>query len=924
MVEIFTVGGGDYLVNVFNAVATWTGNGGYKSLLQVVLVMGLGLSALTLAFNQDWRSWINWFLGATLIYSCLMVPRLDVHVTDRLNPGLAPAEVDNVPLGLALMASFTSQVGDYLTGSAEVVFGLPGDLNYTTNGMIYGARLYDATRSLRISDPEFAANLDEHFRQCVFYDVLLGRYSMKDLAEASNIWATIAPGSQARAQRFLTRDPSGTVTSGIVTCREAYTALNTQWASLIDEMGTLFGRQLYPNRTAALAKAKLMADLPVAYQYLARVSASASDILKQTLTINAMSQAMHAMAGASGAGAVDVYAQTRADIQTERTYASIASNAMKWVPLLNIVLTVLFYALFPVLFPLFLLPRTGPASLKGYMTGFFYLAAWGPLFVILHMMLMAKGAADVSAAAAGNGLTLATFTGMADVNSDIGVLAGYLIASVPFLAGGVARGALAISSQATSYLNPSQNAAEEAAREASTGNVALGNTSLDNSTVLTRQFAQGTIAPSFAYGAGQTRTVSESGSVETGFAGASFDQVPNSSFPFAPSLGQEFTSRLSTLASEARTNSETISNIAAQSTSNAVTRFNELRDQVSRGSAFENTTGQSSSNSIQTAFSEVDQVSRSLQRQFGLSRRAADDITTAWFVGGEAGVSAGVTNGVTSANAGLKGGGNRTWTDSDIGIASEERGRILGSLQQQSDSRNWSSTRDGFVRTISSTTSGSLSSAANGLSTSLTEAESYTREARRAAEIANRLETQASLFEGRSAAGSLNLSQAYREWGLAEIERNRDYYGPVRFDDIDFQLSAKGQALQGKFVANYADDLKAQIEDKLVLSSGPGISRPDISGEAGVRSGVNVGRSDIYSAPEVDISGIRKEVGAARTSGAQGIEQTQAELQRVTGGARGASADIADQVKEWDGPDEPVTKGQSARPRGRRSRGKSQ
>ena len=88
---------------------------------------------------------------------------------------------------------------------------------------------------------------------------------------------------------------------------------------------------------------------------------------------------------------------------------------------------------------------------------------------------------------------------MADVNSDIGLLAGYLIASVPFLAGGVAKGAMAISHHATSYLNPSQNAAEEAAREASTGNVALGNTSFENSTVLTRQFAQGTIAPSFTF-----------------------------------------------------------------------------------------------------------------------------------------------------------------------------------------------------------------------------------------------------------------------------------------------------------------------------------------------------------------------------------------------------------------------------------------
>ena len=42
-------------------------------------------------------------------------------------------------------------------------------------------------------------------------------------------------------------------------------------------------------------------------------------------------------------------------------------------------------------------------------------------------------------------LELANFTGITDVNADIGLLAGYLIASVPFLAGGVARGAMAIS-----------------------------------------------------------------------------------------------------------------------------------------------------------------------------------------------------------------------------------------------------------------------------------------------------------------------------------------------------------------------------------------------------------------------------------------------------------------------------------------------
>ena len=900
MVEIFTVGGGDYLVNVFQAVAAWTGNGGYKSLLQVVMVMGLALSAITLAFNQDWRAWINWFLGATLIYSCLMVPRLDVRVTDRLNPSLAPATVSNVPLGLALMASFTSQVGDYLTGSAEVVFGLPGDLNYSKNGMIYGARLYDATRSLRISDPEFAANLDEHFRQCVFYDVLLGRYSMKELAESGDIWTTIAPGSQARAQRFLTRDAgSGEVSSTIVTCREVYGALNGQWTSLVDSMGTVFGRQLYPNQTAALAKAKLFADLPVAYQYLTSVSASATDIFKQTLTINAMGQAMHSMSAATGAGNVDVYAQTRADIQTERTYGSIASNAMKWVPLLNIVLTVLFYALFPVLFPLFLMPKTGPIALKGYVTGFFYLAAWGPLYVILHMMLMYKGAADMTAATGANGLSLASFTGMADVNSDIGLLAGYLIASVPFLAGGVAKGALAISHQATSYLNPSQNAAEEAAREASTGNVALGNTSFENSSVMTRQFAQGTVAPSFTYGAQQTRTVSDSGSVTTSFGEASYDQLPNSSYPFTPTLGQEFTSRLSTMASQARANSESYANVAAESTSSAVSKFRELRDQFSKGSSFESASGTSNSYSIQTAFSEVDQASTNLQRQFGLSRRAADDITVSWFLNGEASASAGITNEVASAKIGAKGGRNQSWTDSDVGIASEDRSRIFGSLSQISDSRNWSSTRDGFVRSVSTSSSSSTSSTASGLNSSLTEAQSYIVEARRAEELANRLESQASFFKGESAAGNLNLSQAYRDWGLAEVEDNRDFYGTARFDDTSFQLSPGGQALQIKFIESYAEQLRDGIEDQLVLPAVQPVSRPSISTASSVREPAESGDGVADTAPKVGTVELQNEVKRAQAAGRQAIGGSRSRLDAVTNAAKGASAKAADDVKEW-------------------------
>jgi conjugal transfer mating pair stabilization protein TraG len=900
MVEIFTVGGGEYVVTVLNAVAAWTGAGGYKSLIQVAMVMGLALAVIVLAFNQDWRAWLNWFLGATLIYMCLMVPRMDVHVTDRVNPSLAPATVANVPLGLALMASFTSQAGDYLTRSAELVFGLPDDLNYSKNGMIYGARLLEATRSLRISDPEFAANFDEHVRQCVFYDLLLGRYSMKELSESNDIWATIAPGSAARAQKFLTRQSDDRVTASIVTCREAYTALSGQWAGLIDAMTTRTGRQLYPRQTEALAKAKLLADLPVAYQYLSGVSKSASDIFRQVLTINAMNQAMHGFAGASGTTSIDVFAQTRADIQTERTYSSIAQNAMKWVPILNVVLTVVFYALFPVLFPLFLMPKTGPLALRGYVTGFFYLAAWGPLFVILHMILMFKGASDVAAAGGTSGLSLASFTGMSDVNSDIGVLAGYLVASIPFLAGGVAKGAMAISGQATSYLNPSQNAAEEAAREASTGNVSLGNSNIENSSVFSRQFAQASLNPSIAYGAAQTRGFGESGTQTTSFADAEFANVPTSSYPFTPTLGQDFTSRLSTMASQSRGQSETFSNLAQQSTSSAVTRFNEIRDAYSRSRSNESVSGTGTSDSIGSAFSEVDNASRGLQQQFGLSRRAADDITVSWFLNGDAGIGVKGERGALAGNLGLKGGRNQSWTDSDIGIASEDRSRILGSLKQVSDSRSWTSTREGFLRQTSSSSEAQVSSSASGLTTSLTESQTFTVEARRAEELANRLENQASWYEGANAAGSLNLSQAYREWGMAEIEGNRDYYGPARFDDIGFQMSARGQQLQARFVESFAERLHQEIADDLVLPQASQVIRPEVGSAADVRGSVSLsGTGKNNPQPNGAREDIGAEVQRVQSQGERRVNKVKSYLDSQTRKARGASAEAADDVKKW-------------------------
>src|SRR3546814_20908842 len=90
-------------------------------------------------------------------------------------------------------------------------------------------------------------------------------------------------------------------------------------------------------------------------------------------------------------------------------------------------------------------------------------------------------------------------------------------------------------------------------------------------------FAQGNLAPNIAYGAAQTRGFSDSGTQTTSFPDGEFAAVPNSSYTFTPTLGQDFTGRLGTMASQSRKQTETYANLAQQTTTTEPPRFTEIR-----------------------------------------------------------------------------------------------------------------------------------------------------------------------------------------------------------------------------------------------------------------------------------------------------------------------------------------------------------
>ncbi|MDJ0277648.1 conjugal transfer protein TraG N-terminal domain-containing protein [Sphingomonas sp. 2R-10] len=861
MVEVFTIGGGEYIVNTFNAVAAWTGGGGYRGLLRVVMVIGLIYALLAVAFTMNVRAWLNWFLGSALIYTCLMVPTVTVKVTDRINPSLAPAVVDNVPLGLGITASFTSQIGDWLTRTAETVFTMPSQLSYSTNGMVYGARLLDATRNFQIRDAEFSTNLSSHFKNCVFGDVMLGQKSMTDLAASKDLWASMGPGSAARSQPWVERSGAATESS-IVTCRQAYDMLNNSWHSMIEAHTPLWSKETYPKLSTAVASAKLRADVPIVNQAFLASSANYEAIVRQNTAINAFMMARDGMSGGPGAASIDTFATTRADIQARNTYNSIAQQAMSWVPILNIVLTVVFYAMFPVIFPLFLMPQTGVGALKGYITGFFYLAAWGPLYVILHMICMTRATGAAQGVAEG-GMSLGTYAGIGAVNAETATIAGFMLMSVPFLAAGLAKGAMSISGQATSVLSPAQNAAEAAAAEQTTGNYSYGNTSFANSTSNMRQSNQWSDAPTFSTGGMASSFRHDNGATTTN-NGDGFNVYDTgkaiSNLPFSASVVQ------SAMATESR--QATAAARIADGFEQASRRETQHLEALRNGHTWSNTNsvGFDASSGIRGGTTLDQSVRNNVQQRAGVELREASGAGTSlqktdgntitdagiWAGGINLGIGGSAKAGVGDSNTGagisgkvdVNGGYTRSRTNADTtsvtngsNITHDKTTAATGGTSADRTVGAGTSVQDGDFYQVGRTARSEQSEArTRAIEESQTKINSYNEQARHYRELSQSLEQHASFAESNGFNLTTDLRNDLTRWYDKQNEASPGgNMLPALWQTnlTPVQETARNTAI-AKWASERSDGIERDIQAALSNPALAGMTVPGVASEASV------------------------------------------------------------------------------------------
>lgn len=467
---IAVYGNADLYAECFNAIAATIGSNAYSTLLRIsVLLAGITMLVSFIA-NRDLMLIVKWFGIFYMVIFMLFMPKVTIHVLDRVNGG-SDHPVDNVPLGLAVMASYTSLMGDALTQFLDETFSLPDDLRYTRSGMVMASRLVLSANEFQLTDSEFNNDIQEFMHQCVFYDLLLRKYTVNNLMQADNAWEFIKANT-SKARAFAN---GGNVTP----CQEGANLLGGKWTKMINDVARQYGTRLFPKSKEP--ERELKSKLLASYQYLLNnLSVTTSTIFSQHLMKNIIERGVIRMDGSLDANAaLQTYAYTRGMDQQRATFTSVGDLVGSWIQYFKNAIEIVTYALFIFVVLLSVFPF-GAKVLKNYFITLMWLQCWAPIYAIINLIISFYAKSN-TAGAVTDSLTLESMLSVSQANADMAGLAGYLTLLVPAISWGIVKGM----ESTFGHINHSfgglmQSAVGSGVAEATTGNFSFGNTNMGN------------------------------------------------------------------------------------------------------------------------------------------------------------------------------------------------------------------------------------------------------------------------------------------------------------------------------------------------------------------------------------------------------------------------------------------------------------
>ncbi len=757
--QLYTLGGGQYLNLIFNGVVAIMGNGDYMYLLKIGILLGM-LSVMLRSAYKGALIDLQWLLFAALGFYIAFLPTATVIIDDELDPSQSSV-VNNVPLGLAASAGFSNAVGHWLAQTSEAVFSLPSDMDYTTHGMLFGNKLVDATMRFEITDPRVAGNFAAFWQQCVFYDLLLGKYTLTDLETAPDLWAFIQTNTSV-ARAFSYQPAAGSSTIEI--CHTSANGdLNHDLQAEIPNVENLYGAQLVSAASRSAAIAEFGTAMPIAVQYFSTLSDSESQIISQAILSNSMQRGISAWASQANApAAAQDYALARAEAERRTTYEVMGQLAQKYLPIIQNILQAGIYVVFPLAFILMLMPG-GHRAVLAYAKVLAWITLWPFLFAVIHLaMTVFSAIAANPAVTLANGtkvLSMANYTAFGQVMSDYSLFASYLTVSIPIIAWIMVSGSgHMLASAAQGILSSYEKTAGSAAGEATTGNLSVGNTSFGNA----GWWAQNT-APSMQ--AGYAQMTGGDGIQRKTAAGREFDSMPMSSLPVSMALESSVRGSIQRGAAEATRAARSDSVAESQRIGSQLAELDQLNHQLSRDQGFRDSVSKSSAADFQRSYGETTAMLDKLREGTQLSRNETAQLMFNSGAGLSGNLGVGVPGGLPvqgGANANLSVSGNYSSGDQATRQKVLDRAKELG--YDKTFGTALAATLRAGADVAGSYGGGDLQSYAKGVNSQLSSESSVASTANASVERARSFERARSLSEGDGFGARTQLDDKFKNW----------------------------------------------------------------------------------------------------------------------------------------------------------------
>ncbi|ENW1037261.1 conjugal transfer mating-pair stabilization protein TraG [Salmonella enterica] len=511
MNEVYVIAGGEWLRNNLNAIAAFMGTRTWDSIEKIALTLSVLAVAVMWVQRHNVMDLLGWVAVFVLI-SLLVNVRTSVQIID--NSDLVKVHrVDNVPVGLAMPLSLTTRIGHAMVASYEMIFTQPDSVTYSKTGMLFGAELVSKSTDFLSRNPEIANLFQDYVQNCVMGDIYLNhKYTLEELMASADPYTLI----------FSRPSPLRGVydsNNNFITCKDASVTLKDK-LNLDTQSGgktwhyyaqQLFGGRPDPN----LLFSTLIGD---SYSYFYGSSKSASQIIRQNVTINALKEGITSYAARNGDSASLVNLATTSSMEKQRlAHVSIGHVAMRTLPMTQTILTGIAIGIFPLLVLAAVFNKLTLSVLKGYVFALMWLQSWPMLYAILN------SAMTFYAKQNGAPVVLSEISQIQLKYSDLASTAGYLSMMIPPLSWMMVRGLGAgFSSVYSHFASSAISPTASAAGSVVDGNYSYGNMQTENvngfswSTNSTTSFGQ----MMYQTGSGATATQTRDGNMVMDASGA--------------------------------------------------------------------------------------------------------------------------------------------------------------------------------------------------------------------------------------------------------------------------------------------------------------------------------------------------------------------------------------------------------------------